>query len=74
MAIPIGRIINKLDSYYASDNIKGAEELLVYWEEECRKQDDRGGLLTIANEQIGFYRRNKDVDEGNKYRTRTGKR
>ena len=60
MAIPTGRIIDKLDSYYASNNLKGAEDLLTYWEEECRKQGDNGGLLTISNEQIGFYRRNKN--------------
>ncbi|MBO7427000.1 MAG: hypothetical protein J6U23_15150 [Clostridiales bacterium] len=66
MAIPTGRIIDKLDSYYASNNLKGAEDLLTYWEEECRKQGDNGGLLTISNEQIGFYRRNKNVIKGRK--------
>lgn len=66
MAIPTGRIIDKLDSYYASNNLKGAEDLLAYWEEECRKQEDNGGLLTISNEQIGFYRRNKDIIKGRK--------
>ena len=66
MALPIGRIIDKLDSYFASDDLNGAEDLLTYWENEAVKEGDWSGLLTICNEQIGFYRRNKNVDKGMK--------
>ena len=62
--IPIQRIIDKLDSYLASDDKKSAESLLEHWVEEAEKEGDMSGLLSVLNEQIGFYRRNRDVEKG----------
>ena len=45
--IPIQRIIDKLDSYLASDDKKSAESLLEHWVEEAEKEGDMSGLLSV---------------------------
>lgn len=63
MSVPIMRVIDKLDNLLASNDIKGAEDHLCYWEKEASKERDSSSLLSICNEQIGFYRRNRDDDK-----------
>ena len=55
--VPIERIIEKLDSTFATNDLSGAEKLLNYWLEEAKKLDDKQGELSILNEFIGYYRK-----------------
>ena len=64
MAIPIDRIIDKLDRLLSSDKSREAEDLLIYWLGEAENDNDLSGALSILNEQIGFYRRYYDEDKG----------
>jgi len=56
------RFIDKLDSFYASNDLEGARNHLEYWESEARAYLDNCGLLTVLNEQIGFSRKVNDKD------------
>ena len=60
--IPTDRIIGKLDSLFARNDMSGAGRLLEYWENEARALGDNKGLIEILNEEIGYYRRTKDKD------------
>ena len=64
MPIPVNRIIEKLDGYLSHNDTRTAEDLLLYWENEAVKEGDNRGLLSVLNEQIGFYRRNRDIEKG----------
>lgn len=56
-SIPIGRIIDKLDSYLNQNNYDAAQRHLQYWLSEAESCYDMRGKLTVLNEQIGFYRK-----------------
>lgn len=55
--IPISRVLQKLDEYLGRKDFDAAERHLRYWEEDARVSGDMRGLLTVTNEQIGFYRK-----------------
>lgn len=55
--IPTGRVIEKLDIYLNRKDYPAAERHLSYWLTEARMGNDRRGVLTILNEQIGLYRK-----------------
>lgn len=55
--VPVARVIARLDSLFAKNNLEEAGKLLRYWEEEARRLGDERGLLSIVNEEIGYYRR-----------------
>lgn len=55
--IPVGRVIEKLDSYLDRDDYAAAERHLRYWLAEADAGNDRRGKLTVLNEQIGLYRK-----------------
>lgn len=55
--IPIGRIIDKLDSYLNKNDYGTAERHLRYWLAESDVSHDMRGKLTLLNEQIGLYRK-----------------
>ena len=61
-SVPQQRIIEKNDEYLAKRDYEGAERHLLYWLEEARLGNDKRGMLVIANELIGHYRKcgNKD--------------
>ena len=56
-AIPITRVLQKLDEHLEHKDFDGAEKHLKYWEEDAKSSGDMRGLLTLTNEQIGFYRK-----------------
>lgn len=56
-AIPTVRVLQKLDEYLAQKDYDGAEQHLEYWLQDARASRDKRGELTVANEQIGFYRK-----------------
>ncbi len=64
--VPIRRVIEKLDSCFSKNDLKGAGELLEYWINEGKKLNDTIGVLEILNEQIGFFRRINDKKQGMK--------
>ena len=55
--IPVGRIIDKLDSYLNQNDYDAAERHLQYWLSEADACHDMRGKLTVLNEQIGLYRK-----------------
>lgn len=55
--IPVGRIIEKLDSYLNINDYDAAERHLKYWVTEADAGHDMRGKLTVLNEQIGLYRK-----------------
>ena len=55
--IPIGRIIDRLDSYLNQNDYDAAERHLKYWISEADAGHDMRGKLTVLNEQIGLYRK-----------------
>lgn len=63
MAIPIGRIREKLDFYFSENNIKQAERLLDYWYREAEYENDIHALFFISNEFIGFYRQLREKEK-----------
>ena len=61
--IPIGRIIEKLDSYLNQNDYAAAERHLQYWISEANAGNDMRGKLTLLNEQIGLYRKTQKEAE-----------
>ena len=61
--INVGRFLTKLDGFLNTNDMSGAERCLDYWAEEAAALGDKRGLLTVTNEQIGFYRRLGDKDK-----------
>lgn len=55
--IPTGRVIEKLDEYYAKNDMDGAERHLQYWLATAEQGNDERGRLTVLNEQVGLYRK-----------------
>ncbi|MCM1306054.1 MAG: tetratricopeptide repeat protein [Bacteroides sp.] len=62
--IPIMRIIDKLDSLLAKNDVEEAGRLLEYWEGEARALNDRRGLCEILSEEIGYYRSTGNSQKG----------
>lgn len=61
--IPVGRIIEKLDSLLEKNDYYGAERHLQYWLSEAEVCNDMHGKLTVLNEMIGLFRKtNKETD------------
>ena len=60
--INVGRFVAKLDEFLNKKDMAGAERCLNFWADEAMATGDKLGLLSVVNEQIGFYRRvgNKD--------------
>ena len=63
-AIPFLRIIDKLDSLFAKNDLAEAKRLLEYWEGEARALGDTRGLCEILSEQVGFYRSSGEKEKG----------
>ena len=57
------RIIEKLDVYLHKKDFFNAEKHLLYWLNEASVLKEEGTILTIYNELIGFYRKQKRKDE-----------
>lgn len=61
--IPVGRVIEKLDSYLNRNDCEAAERHLRYWLSEAEAGGDMRGKLTVLNEQIGLYRKTGKEEE-----------
>ncbi len=62
--VPVMRVIARLDEFFAKNDLGGAAELLAFWVNEAERINDKKGLLTVLNEQIGLYRRTAEKDKG----------
>ncbi len=62
--VNIRRVIEKLDSFFSVNDLKGAGEFLEYWASEAKFLGDNSGLLSVLNEQIGFCRRTNEKSKG----------
>ena len=69
--IPTGRVIEKLDAYFAKNDLGGAERHLRYWEKEALEGGDERGCYTVCNELMGLYRKLGRRDEALAYAGRT---
>ena len=58
-SIPVRRVLDKLDEYFAKDDAARAERHLKYWLAEARENRDDRGALTVLNELVGLYRKNE---------------
>ena len=56
-AIPVMRVLDKLDSYLAKNDYNGAERHLRYWLSEAEEGGDSRGRLMVLNEMIGLFRK-----------------
>lgn len=55
--IPVSRVIENLDSLFDKNDLAGAGRLLDYWRNEAKTLRDKQGELTIASEQMGYFRK-----------------
>lgn len=61
--VPLTRIFEKLNEFFAHNDLPAVGRLLDYWENEARILFDLRGLLEILNEKIGYYRRTGDREK-----------
>ena len=69
--IPIGRVFEKLDDYFAKNDLAGAERHLRYWEKEALEGGDDRGCCTVCNELMGLLRKLGRRDEALSYAEHT---
>ena len=62
--IPVGRILQKVDSFFDKNDYAEAGRLLRYWKQEAVDLKDKSGELAIESELVGFYRKQKDKENG----------
>lgn len=62
--ISVARFIDRLDRCFARNDLKEAGACITYWDQEARKLGDQRGLLSVVNEELGFYRRTGEEKEG----------
>ena len=61
--IPVQRVIEKLDFYYAKNDVSGAERHLLYWLSESLVGNDKKGEFTVRSELMGHYRKQGDAEK-----------
>lgn len=61
--IDVFRFIQNLDSFFRTNDLNGAGDYLRYWENEAKALSDKAGLLTVLNEEIGYFRRTGDREQ-----------
>ncbi len=62
--VPVPRIIEKLDSFFETNDLNGAKRLLDYWQSEARAIGDAEGELSIVNEMLGLTRKMNEKENG----------
>ncbi len=56
-AVPVGRILEKLDAFLDKNDTEAARRHLLYWMEEAKNGHDDRGLFTLKNEWMGLARK-----------------
>ena len=59
-SVRVSRFIRRLDAYFATNDLAGAGQHLSFWEGEMRADGDTAGLITVLNEEVGYFRRTGD--------------
>lgn len=62
--ISIRAFIKELDSYFAKEDLQGAEACALRWLDIARKHNDPAGESMIYNELAGFYRQTGNAEKG----------
>ncbi len=62
--IPVGRVIERVDTLFDRNNVIEAGRLLVYWRNEAIALRDRSGELAMESELIGYYRKQNEREQG----------
>lgn len=62
-SVPQNRIIEKMNDYMSRRDYAGAERHLLYWLEEAKLGNDKGGELLISNELVGHYRKTGEKEK-----------
>lgn len=62
--IPVSRVIEKLDGFFAKNDMDGAGKLLEYWHGEAVALGDLSGELSVVNEELGYFRKLGDHEKG----------
>ena len=57
ITIPLGRVLAKLEEYFAKNDYVAAERHLLYWLNEARLGRDERGMFSVYNELMGLYRK-----------------
>lgn len=64
--IPVLRVIEKLETFFAKNDLCGAERLLEYWQSEAEALADLSGELSVVNEMLGLFRRTNNKEKAKK--------
>lgn len=62
--ISLKKFIEELDSFFAKEDLQGAENCALRWLDLARESNDKSGELIILNEMTGFYRQTKEEEKG----------
>ncbi len=62
--ISLKNFIEELDSFFAREDLQGAEKCLLRWLDLARECGDKSGEIIVLNEMTGFYRQTKEEDKG----------
>lgn len=62
--INVKRFILSLDECFKKNDLQKVKKVVTFWEKEAIALDDKSGLITILNEELGLYRNLKDEDNG----------
>lgn len=55
--------INELDSFFAKEDMPGAEKCLLRWKGIAERGGNTGAVITVLNESVGFYRNTGDKEK-----------
>ena len=61
--IPVDRVIRKLDEYYETNDVSGAERHLLYWLSEAKAGNDKKGEFSVRSELMGHYRKQGEKEK-----------
>ena len=61
--IPVMRVLEKLDAYCGKEDYAAAERHLLYWIAEADALGDARGAFSLANELMGYYRKQGKKEE-----------
>lgn len=63
-SVNVARVIARLDECFSKNDMVQAGETLSYWENEAKRLGDDRGLLSVLNEELGYYRKTRDKENG----------
>ena len=69
-AVPMQRIIDKLDAYMSHRDYENAERHLLYWLGEAERGNDLRGQLMLCSELVGHYRKTAQKEQAFLYADR----